>query len=129
MTNDMLEEFKNYSLSEEGINKIFKGTGEILKFKDYVTGDDIVYYLGKGDEVININCPIDETPLIYGQPSQREGIYNCPNCKNVFDDVTKSGLNLRYNQILNSKKNNLKKSKNKEEKSNLLKIINVIEKK
>jgi len=128
MTDKILKEMKNYNPSKEDVIEILGRTGKTMEFKDYLTGKDIVYHLNQGDEIVDANCPIDDTPLLYFQVHAAAG-YHCPNCSNGFTNVSKEGLESRYEEILNFKKELLKKSKNKEEKSNLIKIINAIEKK
>ena len=77
---------RDFTLREEDVEKISGETGETMFFQDYLTGEDIVYRLKKGDELTLYSCPLDETSLVYNVIPQVKGFYRCPNCENVYED-------------------------------------------
>lgn len=107
-------------LTEKQFNEILGRTGEVLEFQNYLTGRDDVYFICIDDVVCDEKCPIDDTSLIYKEFQMSVG-YFCPNCENIFDDVSKEGLEKRYIEIIEANKGRLEKLD--EERSRLIKII------
>lgn len=116
----------NDRISEEQLNRILGYTGEIIEYKDYITGEDKKYSMRKGDEITEHKCPIDNTPLLYIEINQVGSAYCCPNCENAFRDISKEGLERTYEKILKTSKERLKETE--KERSHLIKIIEKLEK-
>jgi uncharacterized Zn finger protein (UPF0148 family) len=118
---------KEYNMDKKDLYRIL-GIDEnnFLEFKDYLTDKDVKYYVKTGEELMKEKCPIDGTPLVYREVSQRFAGYCCPNCDNVFDDVSPGGLEKTYNEILEKNKDELVGLKERE--SELVKKIKRLEK-
>jgi len=63
---------------------------DIIEFRKYDTGEKAFYTLGNEEILMNVKCPFDKTPIVFGYEWDD---FFCPNCKTNYD-YTESQKNL-----------------------------------